>query len=298
MRNRLAVVVTAAVGVAVMVTSVALADQTYKDPAGDGRSGPDVTSVSVRNDDEGTLTFTIAWPGIEPLAKHNEIALLIDTDRNKDTGADAGADVVIEFDGDPTDSYGGRWYFNRWDGTKLGAADASTGEATFEAGDIEMSINAKDLFGRPFDETMLDESFDFWVYSFHDAKGTVFAGDRAPGGRGVFTFQLEKTLAYDPALELKASIPIGTPSQPIAGKRFSAASFIWRTDTSRVRGAKVTCTVRAETKLVPARAGFSKQTAYCAMTVPKGSSGKRLCGTIKVTAGRLKVSERFVFRIG
>lgn len=103
---------------AALAPSAALADESYSDPAGDGGDAPDVTSVSVANDNDGNLLFAVKVTGVGspgPLAAgESYLAILVDTDRNSSTGNKEGAEIFVDFD------LGARtWNISRWNGTEF-----------------------------------------------------------------------------------------------------------------------------------------------------------------------------------
>lgn len=70
----------------------------YLDTQGDTTVAPDVGVVSVRNDDDGVLTWTVGVPNRSRLERGDRYTLWLDTDLNVHTGA-AGADWAIVVDG-------------------------------------------------------------------------------------------------------------------------------------------------------------------------------------------------------
>src|SRR5262249_5891508 len=70
--------------------------QTFTDPVGDHQQDePVMRGGSVASAADGTLTFTIALPGMTFFGPNNAVALFLDTDRNRSTGQD-GSDYVID----------------------------------------------------------------------------------------------------------------------------------------------------------------------------------------------------------
>lgn len=66
----------------------------FADPAGDARRAPDITAVSVSNEDTGVLTFALSTPGERIPPQGTVVRILLDTDRNATTGS-AGAEWAI-----------------------------------------------------------------------------------------------------------------------------------------------------------------------------------------------------------
>ena len=74
---------------------------TFQDSTGEDASAPDITSVTVANDDQANLTFTINVPNRPTLTGDMVFLVPIDSDANPSSGsADfGGADYIIELDG-------------------------------------------------------------------------------------------------------------------------------------------------------------------------------------------------------
>jgi hypothetical protein len=70
-----------------------------------------------------------------------------------------------------------------------------------------------------------------------------------------------------------------------------------RSDSQPVARATVTCTARARTKVVKATGILSGGFAKCQMTVPKGTKGKMLRGSVSVTMTDAHASKAFAFKI-
>ncbi len=70
----------------------------FTDPTGDSGTAPDITNVSVTNDDHGLYTFTISFA--TPYVNADTLALAIDSDNNDNTGDPQalGADYVFADD--------------------------------------------------------------------------------------------------------------------------------------------------------------------------------------------------------
>lgn len=72
---------------------------TFTDPSGDAAGGaaPDMTTVAVANDDEGTLTFRVVVPNRSSWAPEDFVGIFMDTDGNPGTGCPSGSDYTIVF---------------------------------------------------------------------------------------------------------------------------------------------------------------------------------------------------------
>jgi hypothetical protein len=86
-----ALVLTAAAG--------AVNSKGFTDPPGDSELAPDITSVAVSNDDEGTLTFRVTVPTRDTWAPDDFLGVYLNTDGNTSTGCanTHGGDYTLAF---------------------------------------------------------------------------------------------------------------------------------------------------------------------------------------------------------
>lgn len=277
----------AALAVAALVPAAALADEKYADPVGDGGTAPDVTGVSVMNDNDGNVVFAVKVTGVGsagPLAAgESYLALFVDTDRNSSTGNKEGAEVLIGFD------LGARtWDIVRWNGTDF-AAPASVSPnalARFSSDGVVLALHRSDLGG--------GASFDFWLYGDRFEGESVVASDVAPDGEDVWTYSFATK-----AVALRATKPAGLPAFPVAGKRFVILSLVSQGSAGGPLGkAKTTCVVRLAGRPLKATASYSPTGgARCAVTLPPRSQGKLLTGSIGVSVVGGQTSRAFRFRV-
>lgn len=73
--------------------------KTFTDPSGDSELAPDITSVEVSNDDEGTLTFRVTVPNRDTWAPDDFVGVYLNTDGNASTGCvnTHGGDYTLTF---------------------------------------------------------------------------------------------------------------------------------------------------------------------------------------------------------
>ena len=70
--------------IALVAIPLALGDQSYTDPAGDAKTGADITGVAVSNDAAGVLTFRVTT--VAPINTLTDVYVDLDTDANPATG--------------------------------------------------------------------------------------------------------------------------------------------------------------------------------------------------------------------
>ena len=77
---------------------VAANSQTYQDSTGEDATAPDITTITVSNDDAGIVSFRVNVPNRPTLGQDMLFEIWVDTDNNTATGAAelGGADYVIQ----------------------------------------------------------------------------------------------------------------------------------------------------------------------------------------------------------
>jgi hypothetical protein len=279
--RRAGLVVALATVLALLAVQGALADQTYSDPVGDSGSAPDITAVAVGNDDVGNYTFRITTNQPD-LATDAVIFAYIDSDVNSATGwphPGLGADYFFVADRD-----GGVLFHVV--GNIIEIEFDSTFSASYAAGTLTARVNRADLGGT--------ERFVFFVEAEQsDANGVTIAADRAPGVPAFFEYAPARA-----ALVLSVGKPVGSPGRPTAGKPFTVAAPVSRSDGQPFSSGKVTCRVKVGAKPLRAAGRVANQSTRCSMTIPRNAKGSVLRGTLTVSAGDAKpVARSFSFRI-
>ena len=160
----LACVATVSIGSAT-ASPRAAADQSWTDPAGDAVAGaPDMTAVSVSNDEAGTITITVTVP-----LNDGSMIVFLDTNQNGSFS-------------DPTDKMTGA--FGLGSGLAVGII--------FKSNPLTAKVNATATtvtFVFPKAEAGIGEGFGFWILSQSAAQfGSDQAGDMFPDGTGVLTY--------------------------------------------------------------------------------------------------------------
>jgi hypothetical protein len=278
--SRIIVAFAAVLPVVALLVPAALADQSYNDPPSDSGGAPDITSVSVTNDSAETVTFKIqlAQPG--QLTPDTVVWLMLDLDRNSDTGGDDGEERQIAYDAEQ-DAY----VYLAWNGTALAQDTPANFQMFVREAEIEITIPRPNLGTSP--------SFDFWLYADKYTADEITASDAAPDGTSVWTYTFETK-----AIALRAQKPEGTPRLPVAGKRFAVSMFVFReTDGSRVTTGTVRCTARVAGKPLAAKGTMGGGLPTCTMTIPKTARGKTLTGTIAVATKGGQVAKPFRFNV-
>ncbi len=268
---------------------------TYQDSTGEDPTGPDITTVVVSNDDTGKLTFRVNIPNRPQYATDIAIDIFVNTDDNATTGSAEllGADYVIEL-------FRGEVSLFRWDGTTFTRRPGdppATSLIYSWSGGVTVTISAKELGNT--------KKFGFGVLAITglviddvtgDIDDTNAKSDVAPPFSAGF-YQYDVKLA--PVRVVFKSLSTA-PVKPKAGKTFTVRMAATRSDTGApIVNGQVDCVARAGTKNVaPKSERFAAGRATCVFTVPAGTTGKTLRGTITMIFEGKRLTRPFSGKIG
>ncbi len=267
---------------------------TFPDSAGEDAAAPDVTSVTVSNDDRGTITFSIPVANRPTLDKDMAFIVFVDADANPATGsADlGGSDYVLELDG-PLEGPAGVTLF-RWDGSNFTASGVKQTSLVYAyANGATLTISAAELGAT--------KRFNFFVVALAglavtptgELDDTNSHFDAAPDpGHGSFTFDVKTP---PPSL---VGVLGRNPVAPKAGKALSVFLDVTRSDTGqRIATGTVTCRATVGTAALRGFQRFSGGRGTCTFTVPAKAKGKTVHGTIAVRSGGLTISRSFSLKV-
>jgi hypothetical protein len=146
--------------------------QTYTDPTGDSGNAPDVTNVTVSNDDNGQIKFAITLANRTALSSSDGLLINMDTNGNFSDGL-GGADygVVVASSGGALLSLAG--------GNPTPVTPTQPFATSFATGVVTASVNKADI-GNPTQLT-------FYIAATGDSGATF--GDFAPDTGG-WTYQV------------------------------------------------------------------------------------------------------------
>jgi hypothetical protein len=286
--------------------------QTFTDPAGDSGNAPDITTVTVSNDDAGTITFAVTLANRASLSSEDMVLILLDADQNASTGS-GGFDYAIGATAMGSVLLG-------WNGSDLAAASAPTLTASASSGVLTVRINRSDLHGT--------SGFVFGLGATGDG------GDTVSEIAGPWTYQLvlgtttttptpttttptpTTTTPATPASTTKVRLLIDSPKTiPVragAGKRFTvtfparfekeepvtvvdASTGQTRGDTliswSPVPSGKMVCDPSVAGKVIAHSESFKNSQARLSFVIPKTAKGKLLKVSVKITATEKKTGK-------
>jgi hypothetical protein len=275
--------------------------QTFTDPTGDAvNDAPDITTITVSNDDAGNIGINIAFSNrFSDLKDNDGFEVIMDTDQNASTGS-GGFDYIYIGIKDRNGLF-------VWNGSSFGRANANSVHGTSGNGQAGFTVNRADLGNA----TVLR----FWVLTTRDL-GESF-GDDAPNGNGVFVYSLAlpsttppppttttTTTTTPPPPPPPPPQPTPTPKfvvtpagSPHAGKRFVVRVRVAVGDLSALPTA-VTCTARAGS--VPVKTTGQKESGPfrdCVLVVPAGTAGKSLVIVLKLRFKATATTRTLRFKI-
>jgi hypothetical protein len=276
-------------------TAVATANSTtYQDSTGETAGAPDITTLTVSNDDAGTISFRINVPNRPQLGQDMYILLFVDSDANAQTGAAdfGGAEYVMEL-------ARGEIALFRWDGTdftrRFGDPSAVTLNFAYQAG-VTIRISASELGNtRNLRFFTIVESGIVVDPVTGDLDFTNAVGDAAPGG-GVGLYPYRVVIAR-PTLVIRSLR--ATPVPLRAGQTFTLRMVAARSDTNAVlQSGRVTCLGRAgSTRLRATLARVQGGAVTCVWPIPANARGKTFRGSVAVVFEGLRASRSFTARI-
>jgi hypothetical protein len=268
--------------------------QTYQDSTGENPSAPDITTLTVSNDDAGTITFRVNVPNRPQLGQDMYVLLFVDSDNNAQTGAldTGGADYVLEL-------VRGEIALFRWDGTdftrRFGDPSAVTLTFSYQGG-VTIRISAAELGNtKALKFFTIVESGVVVDPVTGDLDFTNAVGDAAPGG-GVGLYPYEVITAR-PTLVVRSLR--GTPAAPRAGRTFTLRMVAARSDTNAaLQNGRVTCVGRAGNSRLRAQlARVQGGAVVCTWQIPANAKGKTFRGSVAVVFEGLRASRSFSARI-
>jgi hypothetical protein len=243
---------------------------TYADPSGDGGTAPDITGISVTNDDHGLYTFNVTLA--TPYSDTAGAEIFFDADQNTGTGDQIGAEYVL-LDDHASHSF----FLYKWSGSQWQEASASTADVSVAADNmsITFAINKSDLGNVT--------QYNFFVLST-DGDGSTGHYDDAPSGSDWFTYGYKTvfTLASGSSHDGAAK----------AGGTWSVSMSAVRSDGNGTVGSEgtIACKATAGSKKLAvvshsfvSAGGGGGSTAVCTFRVPKADKHKKLRATVTVS---------------
>lgn len=160
----------------------------FLDGAGDAATAPDVTGVTISNDDSGMVTIKVTFANRSAWSADDGIAVGLDTDQNPDSGSLIyGTEYELDLQGSGT-----KFYRAAANGFFEEAPPPPSFHASFSGDSVTLTFNASDL-GSPtgfnvytlgFDRSALDAAPDIRTFNYQLVAGAtapaLAADHRAP----------------------------------------------------------------------------------------------------------------------
>jgi hypothetical protein len=281
-------------GLIAVVPASASNTMTFQDSTGEP-GVKDITTVVVSNDDRGMLTFRVNVPSLPQYTVDVSVDIYVDTDNSASTGsADfGGVDYVIQL-------FRGEVNLYKWDGTdftrRFGDPPATTLIYQWSNG-VSIRISATELGNtkRPRFFAGVTSGIVFDPVTGEPDFGPASA-DFAPDlGKGFYAYDVKVA----PARIVFKSLT-KAPAAPKAGKTFTVRMAATRSDTGApIVNGRVDCTAKAGARNVrPKSERFVGGQAVCVFTIPAGTTGKTLRGTIAMIFEGKKLTRPFGGKIG
>jgi hypothetical protein len=262
---------------------------TFTDATAEDPQGPDITTVTVSNDDAGRITFRAAIPSRPTLADGMRFRLWLDSDHDPATGLAAnGMDYFLLYE----QGRAGVW---RCGGsTCAGGAAATTLEFSYASGPRFTILDAEIGNAKRF-RFAVEAATDIFV---DPATKTVDASkarfDDAPARGSTWTY----ALAIGPQRLVVENL-VTSPVAPRAGNPFTARVLVTRADTGEVlTSGRVRCTARiGGLSLRPRSQGFAGRRAACVFGIPADAAGQTIRGSVTISFGGKKITRAFSARV-
>ncbi len=176
-----AVLAAGAVAASASVMRPAGNSATFHDSVGEDPLAPDITTVTVSNDDAGLLTFRIKIANRPKLTGHMDIRVELDTDLNPNNGCGSRCDGVdMNLDLIPGSVAVGRWRGSKW--SYSGKSPASL-VYSYAGGTATIKVKASDL---------KLTKFNFWILADSNSSDPNSHVDDAPdANHGTWSYQVK-----------------------------------------------------------------------------------------------------------
>jgi hypothetical protein len=272
----------------------------FADGAGDSAAAPDVTAVTISNDDQGLISFRITIPNRTALGPNDAIGIPIATDdpnaiRGRRDGD--GATFVLGLDGQSA-------FLLAWNGVEMAEVNPRPPSVTgsFSAGVATITVRQEDL-APGFPDMSVPVALNFYVLGIAFNGSDVLAQDEAPDGSALWSFRLGEPVR----LIVTSFAPKSTVK---GGETLVVRMGLAHGDTgAAVRSGRVVCSARAGGRALRGTGGFStirlkvagvpvqSRTASCSWKIPKTAKAKTVTGAVTVVQSGLRVSRSFSTRV-
>jgi hypothetical protein len=263
---------------------------TFPDSTGEDAAAPDITGVTVSNDDAGLITFQINVSNRPALTPDMYFLIFVDADKNPSTGlADAlGADYVIQLVPGAVDLY-------QWNGSNFVAAPSQASLTfSYAATGPAIRISAADLNKTKAFYFGVIAASGFAVDAAGNPDFTNEHRDWAPDlGHGFNSYNVLTKLV------LTVTAFTTAPKPARAGRAFSASLAANQNDTAGpVQAGTVNCAASiAGKRLVAVTHSVRNGVAICVWRLPATAKGRIVRGLVTLTVRGTSVTRGFSARV-
>lgn len=274
----------------------------FVDKAADGGAAPDVTTVTVSNDDQGLVTFRVTVANRTALGADDVIAIPLATD-----DADIfrglredGVNYILVLDGTNGPS------LLQWNGIDMDEVDPrpASVSGSFADGVATLTARQEDL-APGFPDLSVPVQLSFYVLGIAFSGSDVVAQDEAPDGSELWSYRLSQPLRvivtnFDADKTIKA------------GKTLIALMGAAHGDTgAAVTAGRITCRARLGSKTLAGKGRFVtvrvespttgrsvlSASAACSWKVPKTAKGKIIRGSMTLAESGVSNTRSFSTRV-
>jgi len=300
---RLGVSLLALAGVVLVLAGLTAAagTATFADAVGDGGVAPDVTNVTVSNDDQGLITFKVTLANRTKLGPDEVVAILLGTD-DPDFRAGQREDAVnfvLGFDG----TSGAFLY--EWNGADMEEVTPSpvSLSGSFSGGVATVGIRQEDL-APGFPDLSVPIQLDFVVLGIAFNGSDILAQDEAPETaswtyrlveplRVVITnFHAGKTIKAGKTLVVLMGAAHADTGAAVKAGRIACRARLGSTALTG-SGRFVTFTLRSNAR----RKTIKSPNATCSWKIPPGAKGKTIRGSMTFTESGISSTRSFTTRV-
>jgi hypothetical protein len=284
---RLGVLGLAPVAAAVCLVGVAggAGTASFSDSAGDSGEAPDVISITVANDDQGLISFTVTIANRATFGPDDAVAIPFATNAPGRAGVrEDGVNFVLGLEG----TQGA--FLERWTGADMVVVRPapSSLRGSFADGVVTLTVRQDDLVPG-FPSLAVPTELSFYVLGVSFNGAVVVAEDDAPDASDQFW---SYRLVQPPRIIVTyfRAPKIAKPGAVLVARVGAAWS-----DTGRVvKPTKVSCRAKLGSRVLKGRASAP---VLCSWTLPTHSAGMTLRGTVTLTSSGMSVTRSFTTRV-
>jgi hypothetical protein len=271
----------------------------FVDPAGDSAAAPDVTAVTVSNDDQGLITFRVSVANRSALGPDEVIAIPIGTnDPDLFHGQrDDGMNFILGLAAEGA-------FLLEWDGETMQDVDPQPGSVTgsFAGGVAAVTVRQDDL-APGFPDVSVPIALNFYVLGILFSGSNVLAQDDAPDGTAIWSYRLTEPLRL-------IVTNFAADKTVKAGKTLVVLLGVAYADTgAALKSGKIACRARIGKKALRGTGRFFTLTlniggrrlespsATCSWKIPKTARKKTVRGSVTVTESGITVSRAFSTKV-